>query len=282
MDQIQPILNNIDPLNIFVGNANLTPAFNNLFSVNYNSFKILTDTYFATNADINFTNNPITTSVVTSAEGKNTLTYLNFTGKNNVSYNGNLFYTAKTKLWDIYAGCNAYFNSNTYQSLVNDENNTANSSNYNFKLDFTKQKNKAYVYNFQVGTVYNQNTSSLQSQSNNNSWGLTLNHYIEVFLTKKFQLKSDGNYLWQGKTQTFNQNFSRYLINASIGRTINKSESLSFKISVNDILNQNIGFNRSTNNNAVTQNSFTTIKRYVMLNASYNFNSFKKPVGGKK
>ncbi len=138
------------------------------------------------------------------------------------------------------------------------------------------------MYNFQVGTVYNQNTSSLQPLSNNNSWGFTLNHYIEVFLPKKFQLNSEGNYLWQGKTQTFNQNFIRYLINASIGRTVNKSESLSFKISVNDILNQNVGFSRSTNNNAVTQNSFTTIKRYVMLNASYNFNSFKKVRGGNK
>ncbi len=282
MDQIQPILNNTDPLNIFVGNANLAPAFNHSFSVNYNSFKILTDTYFATYADLNITNKPITTAAQTDAEGKNTFTYLNLNGKSNVSYYGNMFYAVKTKLWGIYAGLNGEYRGNKYESLTNGQMNTANASNYNFKLDFTKQKNKVYFFQLQTGMVYNGNTNSLQPQNNNNSWGFTLNHYMDMLLPKKFQLRSDGNYLWQGKTQTFNQNFSRYIINASLGRTVNKSESLAFKISVNDILNQNIGFDRSTNNNAVTQNSYTTIKRYVMFNATWNFNSFKKTLGDKK
>lgn len=275
MDQIQPILNNTDPLNIFVGNANLSPAFTNSASVNFNSFKVLTDTYFATYADINITNNPITTAVQTDIDGKNTFTYFNLSGKNNLSYNGNMFYSVKTKFWDIYTGFNAQFNGNQFQSISNGQTNTANSSNYNFKFDFTKQKNKVYVFNIQTGTVYNRNTNNLQPLSNNNSWGFTLNHYIDIFLPKKFQFKTDGNYLWQGKTQTFNQNFSRYIINASIGRTVNKAESLTFKISVNDLLNQNIGFDRSSFNNAVTQNSYTTIRRYVMLNAAWTFNSFK-------
>jgi len=43
------------------------------------------------------------------------------------------------------------------------------------------------------------------------------------------------------------------------------------KLSVNDLLNQNVGFNRTVNSNFISQNTYTTIRRFAMLSVVWNF-----------
>lgn len=41
-------------------------------------------------------------------------------------------------------------------------------------------------------------------------------------------------------------------------------------LSGNDLLNQNTGFSRRATSNMITQNSYTTIKRYAMFSVIYD------------
>ena len=43
LDQIQPIVNNIDPLNIALGNPNLKQSFNHRINLSYNDYHVLTE-----------------------------------------------------------------------------------------------------------------------------------------------------------------------------------------------------------------------------------------------
>ncbi|MEI8278516.1 MAG: TonB-dependent receptor, partial [Bacteroidota bacterium] len=49
IDQIQPLKDNTDPMNIAVGNTKLKQEFDNSFNVRYNDFKILTNRYLSSN-----------------------------------------------------------------------------------------------------------------------------------------------------------------------------------------------------------------------------------------
>jgi hypothetical protein len=112
----------------------------------------------------------------------------------------------------------------------------------------------------------------LQPQLNNNGRGFNAEYGFTFYLPAKFQIASDGNYENRGKTETFNTVYNRTLINASISKTFLKGDNLKLSVSGNDLLNQNSGFDRNSSGNLITQNTYTTIKRYFMLSIVWDFN----------
>ncbi|WP_373497132.1 outer membrane beta-barrel protein, partial [Aquiflexum sp.] len=62
IEQLQPVINNADPLNIYVGNPELRPAFLHNWGINYNSFDIGKFISLFANANINYTQNAIVNS----------------------------------------------------------------------------------------------------------------------------------------------------------------------------------------------------------------------------
>ena len=59
VDQLQPLLDNNDPLNFFQGNPDLKVAFNHSMSAGYNNYKVLRARYIYFNLGYNFTQNAI-------------------------------------------------------------------------------------------------------------------------------------------------------------------------------------------------------------------------------
>lgn len=49
-----------------------------------------------------------------------------------------------------------------------------------------------------------------------------------------------------------------------------KKDNLELKLSVFDILNQNIGFTRTTNSNVITEESYQNLRRFWMLSLQFN------------
>jgi hypothetical protein len=101
-----------------------------------------------------------------------------------------------------------------------------------------------------------------------------------IYLPGKFQIGTNNDYEYTAKTESFNTDFSKVLINAFIIKTFLKNDNLKFTIWGNDLLNQNVGFNRTANANMIIQNSYTTIRRYFMFTIDYDFT--KMAVGTSK
>jgi hypothetical protein len=150
--------------------------------------------------------------------------------------------------------------------------NTTNSYTYTSTFGISKYVVKKYDFNIGFGPGYNISESSLQAQVNNN--GITYNGYgyFNIYLPLKFQVSSNANYQFTGKTASFNSNFSQLILNASLIKTFFKDDALKLSFSGNDLLNQNVGFSRTATGNTITQNSYTTIKRYFMISVSWDFN----------
>jgi len=66
-------------------------------------------------------------------------------------------------------------------------------------------------------------------------------------------------------------------LNVWAGKKFLKNDALLIKIAVNDLLNQNVGFNRTVNSNFITQNTYSTIKRFGMLSVVWNFTKAGTP-----
>lgn len=278
IDQIQPVLVNTDPLNLFLGNPDLRPSFTHRVNLNFNSYKILTEQYIYFGGGYNLTTNAIVNNTTTNANGKSTYQSFNLNGKSPANFYFYSNFSRKIKKLNFNAGINLNGNGNTSYNYTNSVLNKTNSYTYNVGLDLQKYKEKKYEMYLNFGPTYTISGSSLQPNINNNGFGLDGRGSFKVYLPHKFEFGFDGNYRYQAKTQSFNQSFERLIINPTISKKFFKTDNLNLSVTVNDLLNQNVGFNRYAYGGNITQNSYTTIRRYFMFSVSYDFNK----MGGAK
>jgi hypothetical protein len=93
----------------------------------------------------------------------------------------------------------------------------------------------------------------------------------DVFLPWHLQIHGDADLNIRPKSTAFPTNNNVFLVNGWIGKKLLKNDQLMFKAAVNDLLNQNNGFNRNVSSSFITQTTYTTIKRYFMFSIVWNF-----------
>ena len=277
LNQIQPIRVNTDPLNITLGNTELTPAFRSSLSVNYYSYKIIADRSIQGYLSYSFTSNAIVNNTVTDAAGKSTFQSMNLSGATpqSVFFYGS--YGLKIPNTEYRISLGTDLNSSTYYSMINNELNKTASNNYGVSINFSKYVIKKHSFNVSFNPAYNTNESSLQKQINNNGWVYNVRFGANVTLPYKIVIGMNGTYLYQQKTQSFSEDFDRLLVSTTLTKSFFKAENLKFQLSGNDLFNQNVGFSRRATSNMITQNSFTTIRRYAMFSVIYDLSQMGGP-----
>lgn len=272
INQIQPVRVNDDPMNIVLGNPDLKPSYTNRFNVWYNSFKVLGNQYVYFSGSFSNTNNAIVSNTYTDSVGRNTFQYANLDNKTPMNYYFYSNFSKKLNKWNVDVGVGLNTNGNIYYNLANGELNKTVSSSYSGTVFLRQYIQKKYDFNISFGPSYTSGESSLQPDRNNNGWGMNGRYSFNIYLPWKFQISSEGNYMYTAATQSFNENFERFIADASVSKKFLKDETLRFSVGVNDIFNQNIGFDRSASSTYITQNRYTTITRYLMFSLTWDFN----------
>lgn len=277
LNQIQPIRVNTDPLNIILGNSDLRPAFRSNLNMNYYSYKVLADRSVNAYVSYNFTSNAIVNNTVTDLAGKSTFQSINLSGVTPKSIYFYGSYGMKIPNTEYRVSLGTDLNSSTYYSMINNELNKTASSNYGVSLYFSKYVIKKHSFNLSFSPSYNTNESSLQKQINNNGWIYNVRFGGNITLPHKIVIGMNGTYLYQQKTQSFTEDFDRLLVSTTLTKSFFKAENLKLQLSGNDIFNQNVGFSRRATSNIITQNSYTTIKRYAMFSVIYDLSKMGGP-----
>ncbi|SDD57403.1 TonB-dependent receptor [Niabella drilacis] len=271
--QLLPYRYNNSQLVTYLSNTDLNSSFTHSVKSNYNQVKNMGQTYMGANVSASITSHPIIiASVLDPSSGAYTYRYENLTGNNNSDYSVNVYYGRQIKGW--YLNWGLATNGGAMYSKMNSALNRLNYSTYSLSLYTGKEKTKKYGVGLYVTGGYTLNKSSLQPEIRNNYFSYNLYPSAAVYFLKKLELHTDGNYFWQQKTQTFGQNFDRFIWNAWLGYNLLKNDQLTIKVSCNDILNQNNGYSRTANNTLFTENRYTTIRRFFMIGATWSFTKF--------
>jgi hypothetical protein len=280
LQQIQPLRNNDDPLNISIGNATLKPSFQNTFTINYYSFKALTNKNIYARLNYSFNENAISTGNFTDSIGRRITQFINVNG--NYSLSGNIDYGFKWKKPDININLNGAINQNRNLNLVNSQKNTTNSLNYTAGFYMGKYMEKKFDLSLNGSVTYTTSSSSIQTNISTRYWSYSVAPNIDYFLPLKMQIHADLGYTFRQKTSAFDNNTNVALLNGWVGKKFMKNDVLLVKISGNDILNQNKGINRNVSSNFISQTTNTTIQQYFMLSFVWNFNKagITVPQGG--
>ncbi len=270
INQIQPVLTNTDPLNITIGNPVLKPAFQNNMQLNFSDYKVLKSRNIYIGVNSSFSENAISNKSYVDSFGRTVNQFVNLNGNRSVGLH--LEYGLKIKKLDVNMNSFSDISINRYVNIVNNLFNVTNSSNYTFGIGFYKDKEKKYSFSLNPSATYTTSSSSIQQNIKTNYWSFDTDPSIHLYLKHKFQVQTDCDFNLKQKTTVFDNNTNVVFWNAWIGRTFMKKDALLVKITGHDLLDQNIGFNRTVNSNFISENTYTTIKRYFLLSVVWNFN----------
>ncbi|MFC4211984.1 outer membrane beta-barrel family protein [Pedobacter lithocola] len=271
LEQIQPIRVNTDPLNITLGNPDLRPSFRSSINASYNSYKVISSQSIYISGYFSFTSNPIVSNVFTDAAGKSTFQAVNISDKMPSNFSIYSSFGRKIKGIDINTGLGFNMNGNTSYNYINTVLNQTKNMTYSPTINFSKYKDGKYNFYLYAGPSYTTTEASVQQAFNSNGWGAQGYFSGSIKLPGKFEINSDGEYTYRGKTQAFNESFNQFLWNATVAKKFFKAQNLKASVTGFDLLNQNQGFERSASNGNITQSSYATIRRYFMFSLSWDF-----------
>jgi len=145
-----------------------------------------------------------------------------------------------------------------------------NNGRYSLNLEFSKEKENKYSFGFNSSFGITKVKNSINTLANAQYRTLELSANGDLTILKKYQLHSDVRYEARQKDPRFTTNSNNVLWNAMLSRKFVK-DKLELGLFVSDILNQNRGFDRNFSDYRYTESYYNTLKRYCMLNLTWNF-----------
>lgn len=269
LQQINPIQDLSNPLVIFRGNPQLAQRFSNDVNLTYNHYQPISGKSLYANLRYNYTFNDFANSDQVDEQGRRVYKTVNVDG--NQSLSGYVYYYFKINAINL--GINQSLdpfysrNANFINGLPNINNNL--SLTYDISLDFEEEE-KYSIY-FSPSISYDYSTTSLRPDVVTQFFTYNLDIGSEFFLPKKFSIDVEADWNIRQQTTVFNTNNNVLIINAHVGKKFGKYDAFIAKIGVSDLLNQNIGFSRNANSNYINENTHIVLRRYFMINLSYNF-----------
>jgi len=272
IDALQPLVVNDNPLFITIGNPDLKPSFNNRFNASFNDYKVLSKRSIWVSLGYNFILNSFGNRSVIDKGGVTTSQTVNINGNQTGWFN--FSFNWETPIWDLRIGpggrMNYTKNLNYTQGIL------VNTHTYNpgLNISVSKYEEKKYEFYLRFDANYNASVSSLKTNVQPNYW----NYYIEgsstIMFPAKIDLRTELEYNLRQRTSVFTSNNNVAIVNASLTKRIGKKDDIIFGVSVNDLLNQNVGITRSIYSNNISESRRTTIQRYFLLTFSWNFSKF--------
>lgn len=273
LSQIQPLRSNLDPLNEYIGNENLTNSYAHNFNVNMWSSNILTGSFWGFGGSGANVRDALVQNVVTDTLGKNTYTWENMKGKNNNSLNMYAwYYTPLLKKYQIYHGMNVGLNYNSNYNYINNLLAQAETQVYSLGYGWRKSTTKGLDFDVNLAPNYVIQKNSIGIAPDSRGFGFNGVGNFKYFLPAKWRLDADIQYLYEASTDVYSEKFDRLLIHPSLSRKFLPNETLVLSFVVNDLFNQNVGFSRDQSGTQLTERRYNTIGRYYMLKLTWEIN----------
>lgn len=267
VSQLQPVPDNSNPLYIKQGNPNLKQEFAHNILLNafiVNPFKNLNLFAF-----FNFqkTENKIVNNDKINNFGVDSVMPVNVNGVYNLS--GNLSFGFPVHF--LKGNMNVGSDVNLYngKQFINGLANTikTNTLSPNIRLDMNLSDRIGVTLSTTIS--FNNSKYSIDSSLSNKYINQEYSASTNIQLPKRFFFATDFDYIINGEpVQGFNAKVP--LWNASISKQILHFNRGEIKFSVKDILNQNVGISRTTNQNYIEDTRVNNLRRFFMLSFTFS------------
>lgn len=273
-NQLQPVADNSDPQNIYIGNPDLRPEYRHNVNLRFFSFSQFSFISFFGNFSATYTQNNIANSTIidrrsfirttmpVNVDDNLTLrTFANFSApirplKTDISLNGNFTYTDGI-------------------SPVNGENTSFDR--YVSSLGLTLNNRNKDVIDILFGGRLSYTQTLFDGDESLDQSFFSQSYYTELGINigKKFRLDTEFDItFYGGEENAFDDIESIPIWQASLSHYFLKNSRGELRFTAFDILNRNIGISRSANANYIEQSQITSLSQYFLLSFTYNLSKF--------
>ncbi len=267
IEQLQPLRNNNDQINLYIGNPDLKPSFTNRFSINHYGYNFVKDLWMYQSLSLNIENNAIANNKVYKNGGSSSTTQpINTNGNINFNFFGGIGF--KQKKIDTRFGINVNSGFNRYVDFINNVKSLSDNTNVGINLSAQKSKDKKYDFSVSIDPNYNVQTTS-QNNTTNEYFTNNIGINGTVYYKKVWSINADYN-LFTRQATAQATSLTNNILNMKLQRTFNKDEYTIYFL-VRDLLKQNIGLDRNFFGNSFTETRNDRLKQYWMLGFTWNF-----------
>lgn len=273
VNQLQPVTNNTNPLNVQLGNLDLQPEYSHNVSLNFNRFNPSTFRNMFVSINASRTDNKIVNSTTFSPSGAQTTQPVNTNGYYTV--NGSLVLGRPIKISDnrinINLNTNVTYNQGT--SFINEKPNLSRNWLVTQGLGLNTNINEKLDVNLSGNISLQSANYSLQPQQNTTYLNQT--GMLDLFyqLPLRFTFTTNVTYNnYGGASGSYNQSFT--LLNMALSRQLFKQNQGELRFQVFDLLNQNRSIVRNVTDTYVEEVQSRVLNRYFTVSFVYNLRNF--------
>ncbi len=268
IDDLQPIVNNLNPQYIRVGNIELTPEISNRFNARFNKSYPLTGVRLNFDASYSLFDNQFSTSEIVDSNFVTTVQPININGGNEFSfYTGVNFPIIKNK---ITTRMRMSYSDNNRVALVNGRENDTRTKSYRPYIRFNITPiDEIGIY---LTARYSIIDTKYEIDATQNQTINTETYSVE-FSAKTFaKLLFSANLDYRRfSNDRFDLQRDIPVLDLSLSRPVLKGNKGEVRLSLYDAFNQNVGF-QSTD---FFQSQSVNIGRYLLLSLTYNIRGVK-------
>jgi len=272
---LQPIINDINPLFIREGNPNLVPEISDQINGYISRSYPASGVRFSINGSVSIYDTRISRKENVSENQVTTYQPINLDGGTDGNFWTSLSFPIVKGTLKSRVSMNGYFSG--MPAIFNDVETNTNTAQLTprISLDFTPTDDVALYVNGSIGR--SKTTFDLQSSQDQIVTNRKLGVEFNTKLVAGFFLNSNYNYT-NYSNDRFDTDTTIPILNASIYRHFLTGKKAEVRLAIYDALNRNRGFTQGAFGNSVSQTSSLVLGRYVMLSLTYNIKGLKSGV----
>ncbi|WP_343306136.1 TonB-dependent receptor [Chitinophaga niabensis] len=282
IDQLQPVRDNANTLNIRVGNPDLKPSFSQNIRFGFDRFSPTGFGIFSGIGIMPVLNRISTATRILSGGGQETKA-INVDGTYSINANLNISKNKKAKdyQWRINGGFFGNGSKNiNFSTLGNAKGDTVLRANSTMNWSLSPMLNFSYSYKelLDVTMMYRPSFNAVKysvtpPNSQNSYYTHRANVGATLYWPYNFSLENDVNYTYNSRTSP---GFRKGVVlwNMGLAYDFFKNKSAQLKLSAYDLLRQNTSVRRMQSDYYIDDYQTNIVEQYFMLTFSYNISKF--------
>jgi outer membrane receptor protein involved in Fe transport len=278
IQQLQPVIDNADPLNLAVGNPDLRPGYSHNFSLNFTTFnpsKFINFFAFVTTA---YTANTIATSqTVNPIDFVRTSKPVNV--RDNLQLSGNFNFGLPIKKLNSRFNIGPTVSYSNGINLLNEQENRTRQQTLGGTIRYNYTFKEILIVDLSANLSRQQTEYDFNQQQNQVYFNKTYTSEVNVTFLKNYQFNTSFSYYsYNSETTNFNQTIP--ILNIGLSRFLLKNNVGELKVGVSNLLDQSLSVNQTASANYLQQTTYNNLGRYFMVSFTYSLNKQLNPMGG--
>ncbi len=267
LQELQPIIDNTDPLRVFVGNPNLKPSYSHNLRADFRWFDQFTFLSIYTGLRASYTKDKISRNRDIDSRFVQTSTPINIDGDWNFGGYQSFGYPVRSLGIQMNVSNNLYFQNSA--EFINSVENATKSFRDNVKLSIANRDKELFDVDLGVSLTFHDNRFSLNTDLNQS--------YVNNSFFAEIAVTPDDNWrLWTSfdaanySDEIFGQSENIKTWNAEISRSILANNRATIALVGRDLLNQGLGVSYTNSPGLIQESRILSVGRYTLVKFVYN------------